>query len=66
MIDIKTLAECYQPLFDLLSQEYNLAATISEMDEIIDAVKTVQENRIKYYDEIEAKRFIMTCWKWKR
>lgn len=34
-------AEAYQPLFNLLSQGYNITATISEMDSIIDICERV-------------------------
>jgi predicted small metal-binding protein len=38
----KELAECYQPLFDLMSKEHGLILTTSEMDEIIKAAIKVK------------------------
>ena len=37
-------ANIYQPLFDLLSKEYNITLTISEMDEVINKSQKVTEN----------------------
>lgn len=42
--DQKKHAECYQPLFDLLIEEYNITAMISDMDEIISASDQVLRN----------------------
>mgnify|MGYP003705705091 CR=1 FL=1 len=40
--------EIYQPLFDYMSQEYNLTLTITEMDEIMIKCEEVQKLAIKY------------------
>lgn len=42
--DQKRIAECYQPLFDHLQDEYGLTLLISEMDEIIGLVEKVNDN----------------------
>ena len=40
------MAEAYQPLFDLMQNEYGCILLSSEMDEIIIAAKKVEENLI--------------------
>lgn len=44
IINEYTMAEAYQPLFDILSKEHGLTLIKSEMDEIIAAVDKVNEN----------------------
>lgn len=44
IIDQKAIAECYQPLFDLMHEEHNLTLTVSEMDDIISKSMKVNEN----------------------
>lgn len=44
-ISQEELARCYQPLFDLMSNEHDKILTVSEMDEIISASLKVY-NRI--------------------
>lgn len=39
-----TMAEAYQPLFNLMANEYGKNLVKSEMDEIIEAVEKVNEN----------------------
>lgn len=43
-INEKTVAEAYQPLFNLINKEHELTLLISEMDDIIDAVYAVNKN----------------------
>ncbi len=43
MLDQKQIAKCYQPLFDLMSNEHGLTLLVSEMDEIRNAVEDVNE-----------------------
>jgi hypothetical protein len=38
------IAECYQPLFDLMDKEHGRILTISEMDEIISTCSIVVIN----------------------
>lgn len=42
--DQKRIAECYQPLFDHLHNEYGLTLLVSEMDEIVNLVEKVNDN----------------------
>lgn len=44
VISDQTIADCYQSLFDLLSQDHNITATKGEMDDIISAAERVKEN----------------------
>lgn len=39
----KELAECYQPLFDLMAEEHGIILTDSEMDEIIGKSEQVKQ-----------------------
>ncbi len=45
----KKIAECYQPLFDLLHKEFGKALLQSEMDEIIRVVEEVKDNLTEAY-----------------
>jgi len=38
----KELAECYQPLFDLMEEEFGVICLVSDMNEIINASNRVQ------------------------
>ena len=40
----KEIAECYQPLFDYMHDQYGLLLLVSEMDEIISAVNKTTDN----------------------
>lgn len=40
----QAIANCYQPLFDLLQNEHQVTLIISEMDEIILAAEKVKKN----------------------
>lgn len=51
------IADCYQPLFDLLSKEYNVILTISEMDEVIRSSLCVV-GKIRPLDSYYMKSFI--------
>ena len=42
--DQKKIAECYQPLFDLMANDHGITLTASQMDDIINCVETVNEN----------------------
>jgi len=42
--DLQKVAECYQPLFDLMENEHGKTLLVSELDEIISAANMVQEN----------------------
>lgn len=44
MNDQRAIAEAYQPLFDLMINEYDKLLTVEEMDEIRIAVHKVNEN----------------------
>ncbi len=45
----KEIAECYQPLFDLIFKEHDKALTMSEMDEVISAASKVTRSLDKIY-----------------
>lgn len=43
VITDQSIADCYQPLFDLLYRDHNITATNEEMDDIISAAEKVKE-----------------------
>jgi hypothetical protein len=49
--DTKSLAECYQPLFKLMSNEYNLILLESEMQDVMEAVDQVRVNLNNFTSE---------------
>ena len=49
--DTKALAECYMPLFSLMSEEHNLILLEEEMQDIIEVCERVKENLNKFCEE---------------
>lgn len=52
--DLQKLAECYQPLFDLMHDEFNLTLLHQDMDEIMIASHAVEQNLRGLYAEQDA------------
>ena len=48
----KEIAKCYQPLFDLLADEYGINLLICEMDEIRDIVERINERLIEAWRSV--------------
>ena len=46
------ITNCYQPLFDHISQEYDILLTISEMDEIMELSIKVNQNLVELENEL--------------
>lgn len=49
MIEQKSIAEAYQPLFDFMTSKYGVTLLQSEMDDIIYVVDKVNENLTELY-----------------
>lgn len=49
--DTQKLAECYMPLFSLMSAEHNLILLEEEMQDIMEACEKVKENLNKFFEE---------------
>ena len=45
------IAQCYQPLFDIMQQEHGVILTVGEMDEIIKAATKVIHNTLMWATE---------------
>lgn len=46
------IANCYQPLFDHMRQEYDILLTISEMDEIMELSIKVNQNLVELENDL--------------